>query len=70
MTKKKDIKELGRLAQLVSGIAGHKESTAVGAAIIAYGLMGEMLSPETMSLIDKPLGLIAAGVLMLYRGKK
>ncbi len=67
--QKQDIKELGKLAQMFAGVAGHKESTAVGAAIIAYGLADKMLPVEWMDMINEPLGLLAAGLLMLYKGK-
>ena len=70
MTKKQDIKELSKLAQLVSGIAGHKESTAVGAAILAYTAANNVFPEQWMSLINTPLGLVAAAVFMLYKGKK
>lgn len=69
MKKNKDIEELGKLAQLFAGIAGHKESTAVGAAIIGYGLMDKMFPAEWMDLLNEPLGIAAAAVLMLYKGK-
>jgi hypothetical protein len=68
--KQRDIEEVGKLAQMLAGVAGHKESTAVGAAVLAFMAANNTLPEQWMDMLNTPLGLAAAGVLMLYRGKK
>jgi hypothetical protein len=58
-----------KLVELASGIAGHKESTAIGAALVAYQIMGEYM-PEIRMAIDENLGYILGLAAMLYKGKQ